>query len=146
MPLQLDDSSVESAAYEIVGQQDGLRLLAGNRAEKTRVISARSLSYNVTFTFAITYTDWIEGRTPQLVATKTQQVNTLAAYEHTVDVNTSQDVDAQGNVINELVVTVGTPDGLQTVDVAIRMDSIGLPSAMPRLEAAYATLAKAGGL
>ena len=131
-------------AYQIVGQTSTFRVNANNTTTAIEQITARSLKYDVTFTFNVTAATYAADGAPPLVALKTSEVNALAGHDHVVAVRGEEDQGADGNLYNYLVVTVGTDDGERTSDVRIRMDAIGLPSAFGAVDAAWTLMQNLG--
>jgi hypothetical protein len=131
-------------AYQIVGQTSTFRVNANNTTTAIEQITARSVKYDVTFTFNVTAATYQADGAPPLVALKTSEVNQLAAHDHVIGVRGEEDQGADGNLYNYLVVTVGTDDGERSSDVRIRMDQIGLPSAFGQVDAAWSLLTSLG--
>jgi len=132
--------------YQIVSQLSTFKVNPNNTTTAIEQITARSVKYDVTFTFNVPKTTYVSDGAPPLVALKTGQVNQLAGHEHVVAVRGEEDQGLDGNLYNYLVVTVGTPDGERTSDVRIRMDNIGLPSAFGAVDAAWNTLVSLGSV
>jgi hypothetical protein len=130
--------------YQIVGQNSTWKVNPNNTTTAIEQITARSVKYDVTFTFNVTTATYLADGAPPLVALKTSQVNQIAGHDHVVALRGEEDQGPDGNLYNYLVVTVGTDDRERTSDVRIRMDSIGLPSAFAAVDAAWNLLVQLG--
>jgi hypothetical protein len=130
--------------YQIVGQNSTWKVNPNNTTTAIEQITARSVKYDVTFTFNVTQATYLADGAPPLVALKTSQVNQIAGHDHVVALRGEEDQGPDGNLYNYLVVTVGTDDRERTSDVRIRMDAIGLPSAFGAIDAAWNLLVQLG--
>jgi hypothetical protein len=129
--------SVGTTEYGIVSQNSTFSVNPNNTTTAIEQITARSLKYDVTFTFNVTAATYAADGAAVLASEKTAQVNEICAHEHVIGVRGEEDQGSDGNLYNYLVVTVGTPDGARSSDVRIRMDHIGLPSAFGAIDDAW---------
>lgn len=136
--------SVGDAEYAIVGQNSTFKVNPNNTTTAIEQITARSLKYDVTFSFNVTKHTFDNNGAQVLVAERTAQVNEIAGHDHVYAVRGEEDQGRDGNLYNYLVVTVGTPDGERTTDVRIRMDQIGTVGAFQAINTAYANLLAVG--
>jgi hypothetical protein len=131
-------------AYQVVGQNSTYRVNNNNTTTPIEQITARSVKYDVTFTFNVTQSAYLGAGAANLARLKTSQVNALAAEDHVIGVRGEEDQGSDGNLYNYLVVTVGTPDGERQSDVRIRMDHLGEPSAFAQISRAWDLLVSLG--
>lgn len=140
-----DEGSQGTAAdYQLVSVVNTFRVNANNTTTPLVEITARSVQYDVQFTWDILQSTFNGEGGPAAAALKTEQVNQICGHDHVYSFRTEQDQDASGVLYNYAVVQVGTDDGSITTDVRIRMDSIGLPSAFAALDAAWTKLVALG--
>lgn len=124
-----EGSSAQNDGYQLVSVTDTFRVNPNNTTTPLKEITARSLLYDVYFTWDISQATFDGEGAPAAAALKTEQVNQIAGADHVYAVRSQPEQDKTGVLYNYLVVTVGTDDGSITSDVLIRMDRIGLPSA-----------------
>jgi|SRR5215831_3044692 len=139
-----EGSSAQNDAYQLIGALDTFRVNANNTTTDLVQLTARSILYDVQFTWSILKTTFQGEGGPAAAALKTEQVNEIAGADHVYAVRSEQDQDKSGVLYFYLVVTVGTDDGSITTDVPIRMDNIGLPSAFAAIADAWKKLQALG--
>lgn len=130
--------------YDVVGAVATFVTNPDNSLTEIEQITARSLLYDVTFTFNVPHEVYVNDGAPALAALKTQEVNQIAGHEHVQAVRSEQDQDRSSRLMNFLVVTVGDDSQARTDEVRIRMDQIGLPSAFGLIDAAWNRLVALG--
>jgi hypothetical protein len=144
MEVAIDGGSAADDQYQVVGQVSTYRVNNNNTTTPIEQITARSIKYDVTFTFNVTQSAYLGAGAAILAQNKTSQVNALAGYDHVIGVRGEEDQGSDGNLYNYLVVTVGTPDGERSSDVRIRMDHVGDPSAFAAISRAWDLLVALG--
>jgi hypothetical protein len=117
---------------------------ANNTTTAIEQITARSLQYDVTFTFNVTAATYNADGAAVLASEKTAQVNEICGHDHVIGVRGEEDQGDDGNLYNYLVVTVGTADGARSSDVRIRMDHIGDVGAFNAINNAWKLLLSLG--
>jgi len=131
-------------AYNLVSTQRTFRVNADNTTTEVVNITAQSQLYLVYFTWTILASTFDADGTPPLVALKTSQVNVICGYNHVQDFRTEQDHGPSDVLYNFAVVTVGTDDQSITTEVRERMDSIGTPEVLGKIDKAWSQLQAIG--
>jgi hypothetical protein len=131
-------------AYELIGAISTYRNGPNQTLIPIEEISARSLLYDVSFTFDVTMTTFQGSGAQELASEKTGYVNAIGAMDHVVGLRGEQDTANDGNVYNYLVITVGTDDGLITTDVRLRMDHLGTGQEATLVDNAWTNLQALG--
>jgi hypothetical protein len=144
MELAPDGELAADDDYQIVGQNSTYRVNNNNTTTPIEQITARSVKYDVTFTFNVNATTYNNAGAAVLARSKTAEVNAIAAVDHVIGVRGEEDQGSDGNLYNYLVVTVGTDDGERQSDVRIRMDHLGDPSAFGQVHRAWDLLVALG--
>jgi hypothetical protein len=144
MEVVPDADGAPDDAYEVVGQTSTYRVNNNNTTTPIEQITARSIKYDVTYTFNVTATTYNNAGAAVLARSKTAEVNAIAGLDHVIGVRGEEDQGNDGNLYNYLVVTVGTDDGERSSDVRIRMDHIGEPSAFGQIHRAWDLLVALG--
>jgi hypothetical protein len=137
MEVVPDAGDAPDDEYQVVGQNSTYRVNNNNTTTPIEQITARSVKYDVVFTFNVTATTYNNAGAAVLARSKTAEVNAIAKLDHVIGVRGEEDQGNDGNLYNYLVVTVGTPDGERSSDVRIRMDHLGDPSAFGQVHRAW---------
>jgi hypothetical protein len=139
-----DAGDAPDDAYQVVSQTSTYRVNANNTTTPIEQVTARSVKYDVVFTFNVTATTYNNAGAAVLARSKTAEVNAIAKLDHVIGVRGEEDQGSDGNLYNYLVVTVGTDDGERSSDVRIRMDHLGEPSAFGQVHRAWDLLTALG--
>lgn len=144
--MRIEEGATEAAdtAARDVQTTDDLRVNQNNTFTPLIVVTATSVRYGVTFTWAMRRQTWIEDGGPPAIALKTGQVNAICGHEHVQDFWTEQDTGPSKQLYNFAVIAVGTDDGAAVELVRWRMDQIGLPGVFGAIDAAWARIVAAG--
>lgn len=103
-------------------------------------ITVNDSLYGVIFSFTITRADWL-GTGTQLAAQQyATWVQAIGALPSVVGLAYAQDVNSAGLLVDTLIVTVGTPDGLQTAIATVPLATSNSPAAFATIAAAYSQL------
>jgi hypothetical protein len=130
--------------FELVGVVQTFRVNANNTTTDLVEITARSVKFDVQYTWDILKSTFDAEGAANAAAEKTTEVNYIAERDHTYAVRSEPDQDKSGVLYNYLVVTVGTDDGTSTVDVNVRMDKLQDAATFGALDAAWKNLQALG--
>lgn len=131
-------------AYQLVGAVATFRVNQNNTTTPIVEITARSVLYDVQFTWDVLKTTFDASGAKNLAELKTSQVNEVAAHDHVQALRSEKDQDRSGLLYNYLVITVGTPDLTITNDVTVRMDHIADTSTFDLIDKTWAQLVDSG--
>lgn len=140
----VDGGNAAPDEYQVIDSNSTFRVNPNNTTTAIEQITARSVKYDVTFTFNVLRQTFLSDGAPALAQLKTSQVNALAALAHVVGVRGDQDQGRDGNLYNYLVVTVGYPAGGPSTEVWIRMDAIGTTGAFAQVDQAWQQVQQLG--
>lgn len=143
-PVDAGTVGTATGNYHLVATRSDYEVKGASNLVPIVEITAQSVKYGVEFTFNITQQTFMGEGAVVAAEDKTDQVDAICETDHVVGVRSEQDQGTDGNLYNYLVVTVGTPDGLITTDVKIRMDQIGTQSAFATIAAAWTHLQTLG--
>lgn len=134
------------AVGKVDGQEPDLLVLSAGKVVNAQTIHAHDLIYGVAFSFTIPMTEYM-GEGPDAAAgLRAEWIQAMAQHEHVVALTYTQDANRAGGLVDEIIVTVGTPDESSTADVAIPLAQLNTPGAFQRVDDLYAVLAKSIGL
>lgn len=132
-----DGSSPPAGSFKVLGQTPSILVQGGTKVVDAMSITVEDQLYGVTFTFTIPRTEWAGSGTQNWASLYTTWVNALAAHDYVQGLSYTQDVNASGNLVDMLVVTVGTPDNENIADVEIELSKANSPASFGALQAAY---------
>jgi len=131
-------------AYKLVTSKRSFRPNADGSTTSVVNITARSLQYDVQYTWTILASTWDIDQGHLAIAIKTAEVNKICGYDHVQDFRTEQDQGPSEQLYNYAVITVGTDDGLITDYTTHRMDSIDSASVFTDIDTVWQRLVAAG--
>lgn len=123
------DSVGAPGRYNLLGVVNTFRTNQNNTTTPLVELSAYSLVYGVTYTWAVTTATYLADGGDVLASEKTAQVEQICAHEHVQGFRTEKEEDRSSLLYNYAVITVGTDDGAITDTCSVRMDQIGTPGA-----------------
>lgn len=133
-----------NAAYQLVGVVNTFRLNQNNTTTPLVEITARSLAYDVLFTWDVLASTYLADGPDTLAQQKANEVAAICAHAHVQTFRTEQDQDRSGLLYNYAVIGVGTADLAIVVEVTARMDQLDEPGVFTAIDAAWNQLAAAG--
>lgn len=149
MPVVIETGGAVAGApnsFKVLGQRPTVLVQGGSHVIDAMTIDVQDSMYGIFFSFTIPRTEWAGDGTQNEASYYAGLVQYIAGRENTVAVAYAQDVNAAGALIDTLIVTVGTPDGLNTANVTVPLLAAGQPSTFAALDKAEATLVKTAAL
>jgi len=98
--------------------------------------------YAVPFRFTVTKTVYDAEGWQTLASQYAAIVQSIGAYEGTIGIQYAQEVNASNNLYDALIVTVGTADGFNAVDVTIPLSIANENANFNKVVAAYTLIQK----
>src|ERR1051326_8256425 len=138
-----DVGSVGTNAYQLLGQINTFRVNQNNTTTPLVHLTARSLTYDVVFSWDVTRERYIADGANNLASEKTGEVDEICSLAHVQAVRSEQELSRSDLLYNYLVVTVGTDDLTVTDEVSIRMDQLQTPGAFKLINDAWDRITKA---
>lgn len=149
MTVELQDSAGAAAvpgSFKVVGQRPNILIQGGSQVVEAMTIDVQETLYGIFFSFTIPRTQWAGDGTQAEANFYTSTVQAIAAAPEVIAVSYAQDVNAAGALIDTLIVTVETPDGLNTAVVTLPLLTANTPASFAKIAAAVATLTSTAGL
>lgn len=157
MPL---DNSIGGAgatpgSYTVIGQSPTILVQGAGTVVDAMTITVNVVTVGVVISFTVPRSVWLAAGTTAgagaggagtstgvgvLASQYAALVEALAMLAPVVAMSYAQDVNAAGNLVDVLIVTVGTPDGLQTANVTVPLDPAKEATSNNAILAAYANL------
>lgn len=129
-----------TGTYAILGQEPTIMVQGANRAVDAVTVTAQDGVYGVVFQFTKSRLEW-EGQIVTVAAAdRASWIQVMAQHQHVIGMAYAQDVNSAGLLRDVMVMTVGTPDGAQAVDVSWPLDALNTPGAFQAVDDAFARL------
>jgi hypothetical protein len=147
MPLDAGEGAsggggAAAGTFKVLGQHETPLIQGANTVVNGMQITVQENTYAVVFSFTIPYAEWQADGTRYWAELYAGWVQAMGADDDVVGMYYAQDVNASGNLIDTMFVTVGTPDGLNTATVQIALANLNTEASFGKVHAAYAQLQK----
>lgn len=140
MPLKVDSGGSTGApvgSYSKVGAVSALKIVSGNLTIDAVRLTVRDDIYGVIFSFTVPRAEYDALGWTTVAGEYAATVQNYGAYVGTTGISYAPDSNGSGELIDTLIVTVGTDDGLVSIDVQVPLTSSLDSSAMGKIQAAY---------
>lgn len=128
--------------FKVLGQHETPLVQGASTVVSGMQITVQELVYDVVFSFTIPLAEWQADGTKYWAELYSGWVQAMGADADVVGMYYAQDVNASGNLVDTMFVTVGTADGLNTTTVSIPLAQLGGTAAFGKVHAAYEHLQK----
>lgn len=147
MPLEAGDAltgggGAAVGTFKVLGQHETPLIQGANTVVNGMQLTVQENTYGVVFSFTIPFSEWQADGTQYWAELYAGWVQAMGADEDVVGMYYAQDVNASGNLVDTMFVTVGTPDGLNTATVPIALAKLNAPASFGKVHAAFAQLQK----
>ena len=141
MPLDnfIGGAGAAAGTYQKVGAVSSLKIVSGTQTVDAVRLSIQETTYGVVFSFTVTKLVYDAEGWDLVASDYTAIVVQYASYEGTVGVVYVPDVNGSQQIIDTLIVTVGTPDGLVSIDVQVPLSPTNLSTNYNKVVNAYTT-------
>lgn len=149
MTVELQDAAGAAAvpgSFHVVGQRPTILIQGGSQVVDAMTIDVQETLYGIFFSFTIPRKQWASDGTQAEANFYTSTVQAIAGAPETIAVSYAQDVNPAGALIDTLIVTVETPDGLNTANVTLPLLTANSPANFQKLADAVATLTATAAL
>jgi len=136
----------EQGSFTVLGQNPTILVQGASQVVDAMTITVQDSTYGITFSFTIPRTEWAGEGTQAAATLYASWVQYIAARPGTVAVAYAAEVNAAGLLYDALIVTVGTPDGLNTANVTVPLAQANSTATFDALNAAEATLTATAAL
>lgn len=139
MPLDnfIGGAGAAPGSYYPVGKISTLKQVSGATTVDAVRLTVQETMFGVVFSFTVPRTVYDAQGWDTTASQYTAIVQQYGEYEGTIGLNYFPDVNGSGNLVDTLIVTVGTPDGLVQVDVEVPISPTNLNANFNKVVAAY---------
>lgn len=137
-----------SGGYRILSQRPDLLVTGGNNVQDAVTVTAQDKVYGIAFSFTRSTKSWEGGAVQAAASFYAGAIQGLAGHPHVQGMAYTQDVNAAGNLIDSMEITVGTDDGEQAASFTWPLETLDGTAVYAKADAVYAQLlavAESGG-
>jgi len=148
MVLPVDDGGGGAAPgdFTVLGQYPDLLVQSATRVVNAQTIVAKDDLYGISFQFTIPMTEYMGAGPEASAGLRAGWIEAMAQHQHVIGMAYTQDVNAAGTLVDQMIITVGTPDGEQAADLTIPLSALNNPSSFQKVDDLYAVVARTAGL
>lgn len=127
----------DAGTWQKVGAVSTLKIVSGTQTVNAVRMTVQELTYGVVFSFTVPRTVYDELGWQALAGEYAAKVQAVGSFVGTQGIVYVPDVNGSQALIDTLIVTVGTDDGLVSVDVQIPLETADSPAASAKYVDAY---------
>lgn len=155
MPLDdgLGGAGAAPGSFKVIAQSPTILVQGANTVVDAMTITINVVTVQVVASFTVPRTVWLLSQTstaqegiPTLASQYAAYIEALGMQEAVVGISYAQDINAAGYLTDVLIVTVATPDGLQTAIATVPFNPASLDAATNTILAAYNNLVAVAAL
>ena len=142
MPLPVGDGGPpgESGSVRDVTSRDTIMVQPGGDVVDAATITATDGIYGITFSFTLPKTDWRAQIIRVSASNYASYIQQIAGHDHVTAVWYAPDTNAQGLLVDTLVVQVSTDDGSSSAETEIPFSRLNTPGAFQQIDNVYNAL------
>lgn len=135
--LQGAGTPADAGTWEKIGAVSTLKLVTGTSTINAVRMTVRDLLYGVVFSFTVSQKTYDEAGWKALAGEYAAKVQAVGSFVGTQAITYIQDVNAAQELVDMLIVTVGTDDGLVSLDEEIPLATADSPASAAKYVDAY---------
>jgi hypothetical protein len=129
-----------SGQYKILAQRPDILVQGVNRVVDAVTVTAQDMLYGVVFSFTRSRSSWEGGAVQAATSFYAGGIQALAGYQHVQGLAYTQDTNASGNLIDQIIVTVGTDDGDQEAAFVWPLETLDGQGVYAKVDSVFAHL------
>ena len=139
MPLVLTGGGggVNPGTYKYLGAVSTIQVLSGNQTIDAVTLTVEDILFGVRYSFTIPRTEYDDEGWKALVPQYELVVQQWAQNEGTIGMQYVPDTNPSGLLGDYMIVTVGTPDGLNAIDVELELTPSNGDAGFAKISAAW---------
>ena len=135
-----DGGGGPSASYKILSQRPDILVTGVNQVVDAVTVTAQDGIYSIVFSFTRSTASWEGGAVQAAASFYSGMIQAMAQHPHVQGLAYTQDTNAAGLLIDQMVVTVGTDDGQQEASFVWPLETIGDTGAFNKADAVFNNL------
>lgn len=138
---KLDGGSGGGAGtYRVLLQKPDILTRGVNDVVDAVTATVQEMEYGIVFAFTRSRSSWEGGAIQAAASFFAGNIQALAAYRHVLGIGYTQDTSASGNLIDQLVITVGTDDGDQEASFVWPLEQVDSQAVYAKVDAVFANV------
>lgn len=129
-----------SSSYKVLLQRPDVLVQGVNDVVDAVTVTVQDGIYGIVFSFTRSRSSWEGGAVQAAASFYAGMVQAMAGYQHTQGMAYTQDTNASGQLVDQIVVTVGTDDGSQQASFTWPLETIGEPAAFAKADQVFENL------
>lgn len=129
-----------AGVYRILYQRPDILVIGVNNVQDAVTVTAQDLLYGIVFSFTRSRQSWEGGAVQAAASFYAGQIQAIAQHPNVVGLSYTQDTNASGNLVDQMIVTVGSADGTQEASFTWPLETIGGSGAIGMADSVYATM------
>ncbi len=129
-----------AGSRKILLQRPDILTLGVNNVVDAITATVQDLVYGVVFSFTRSTASWEGGAVETAATFYANNIQALAGYQHVLGLGYTQDTNASGNLIDQMIVTVGTDDGDQQAQFVWPLETLDGQGVYAKVDATFAHL------
>ena len=140
MALEKLDGGGGAAAgtYKVLLQKPDILTQGVNNVVDAVTVTVQELEYGIVFSFTRSRSSWEGGAVQAAASFFAGNIQALAAYRHVLGIGYTQDTSVSGNLIDQLVITVGTDDGDQEASFTWPLEQVDSQAVYAKVDSVFA--------
>lgn len=141
MPLDnaIGGAGAAPGTVQKVGAVSTLKIVSGTQTIDAVRMTVRETMFGVVFSFTVAKSVYDALGWQTLASEYAAVVQSLGEFEGTIGITYLPDVNGASEIIDTLLVTVGTPDGLVSIDVQVPLTTANVATNYDKVVNAYNT-------
>jgi len=127
-----------AGTFRILRQAPDLLVQGVNNVVDAVTVTALEPTYGIVFSFTRSRSSWEGGAVQAAASFFATNIKALAEYRHVQGIAYTQDTSASGNLIDQLIITVGTDDGEQEATFTWPLETVDSQGVYAKADAVYA--------
>ena len=129
-----------AGGYRILYQRPDILVVGVSNVQDAVTVTAQDTEYGVVFSFTRSRSSWEGGAVQAAASFYASNIQALAQYRHVQGIGYTQDTNASGNLIDQLIITVGTDDGSQEANFVWPLEQVDSQAMYARVDSVFAQL------
>jgi len=140
MALEKLDGGGGAAAgtYKVLLQKPDILVQGVNNVVDAVTATVQEMEYGIVFSFTRSRSSWEGGAVQAAASFFAGNIQALAGYRHVQGISYTQDTNASGNLIDQLVITVGTDDGDQEASFVWPLEQVDSQAVYAKVDSVFA--------
>lgn len=137
-----------TGTYKVLLQKPDILQQGVNSVVDAVTATVQELEYGIVFAFTRSRSSWEGGAIQAAASFFAGNIQALAGYRHVLGIGYTQDTNPSGNLVDQLIITVGTDDGDQEASFVWPLEQIDSQAVYAKVDSVFANVmavANSGG-